>query len=376
MLILLISILLAKAHASAQDPVDYQGLKTVRDLASGYGHLVERYVPEFLGLDRSIIGRAGDQIQTLANNAPGKLNINGGQSQYWSFPRTAIQGRKSPATPGLPSPLGQQNLSKRDNSEPALKQRQDQITIYISLNTCDQPTAKSSNTKGAPDQLKLYISTSSGNQKPDATKNDQVVPVDGGFGSINITANNDVYFGVSAPTNDGFTGSYNYELTASIDGFYSTYHDQTESYFVDSDGHSVLVYTNDTVGPAINSSNPLFHQWLNIQPPPFSIYVHAQENPAILGLQNSMCGLQNHAQIRTATDYDTSMTLAGGGQPKQQFHIKGLNASSAYYAIVGIKGNSTDAGGGVVHGGGTVWKTMNFTTKSGQLHFTHMQSDF
>ncbi|KAL9099485.1 MAG: hypothetical protein Q9163_005022 [Psora crenata] len=360
-----IPAIIGRAGVSAQETIDHNGLDAVKGLAAGYGHLVEHYVPEFWGLDRDIIGRAEEDIRDLGNNAPGKLNINSGESQFWTFPQEAVQGRKSPATSGLPSPIRQRHLESGEgvNAAAELKKRQDRRTVYISLNTCDQPSAQSSN-PGLPEQLKLYISTSPDNQKPDADKHDYTVSVDEGFGSIEIAASSDVYFGISAPTNDNFNGPYNYELTASIDDFYAVYHDQPNCYFVDSDSRSALLYTNDTVPSPINSSNPIFKEWMDT-PPIFKMFLQNQENTEILGLQRSMCALQNHAQKREVTDFDTGMTIVGGGQPKQQFYAKGLNASSAYYAFIGIIGNATDAGGGVVNGGGTLWKRTNLTTKSG-----------
>lgn len=351
--------------------LDFSGdSNVVQVLRSSYEHLVERYVPDFVGIDRSIIGRAGDAIQALGNNAPGKSNIEGGQSQFYTFPKKALLGEQSPSTPGLPSIIGQRALQNGDEweitAELGKRQNTNGVMLYISLNTCEQPTSKGPISNGAPDQLKLYVSTSPSNQKPDASKNDFAVPVDGGFASLNITANNDVFFGVSAPTNSEFTGIYNYELTASIDDYYASYHDETYTYFVDSDTNSALFYTNDTTSQ--NSSTAVFKQWMSLSnSPPFSVYVQNQDNPSILGMQNSMCALKNYAQVRGSTNTDTSMTISGDGQPKQQFHVKGLNGSSAYYAIMGVDGNSTDSGGGVVKGGGTVWKSANFSTKSGNL---------
>ena len=364
----LVSTVLTPARVSAGETTKHESFNGIGDLASGSVHLLEHYVPEFLGLDRTIIGRAEDDTRALGNNDPGKINIDGGESQFWRFPEQALQDSKSPATPGLPSEIRQDGIEPGEGGKATaeLKRRQEQRTLYISLNVCDQPDPTRSEVSGIPDQLRLYISTSSDNQKPDANKHDHAVPVDAGFGSIKLTASSDVYISVSAPANDDFTGPYNYELTASIDDFYADYHDQPFSLFMDSDSHSALIYTEDLVGGITNSSDPAFKQWMN-DPPRFSIFVQNQENPEILGMHKSMCALQNHAQIRGAADFDTSMTIAMGGQPKQQFYIPGLNASSAYYAIVAIQGNSTDAGGGVVNGGGRVWKSTNFSTQSGKI---------
>lgn len=319
------------------------------------GHDLERYEPEFTGADRSIIGRAEDVIPALGNNAPGILNIAQGASQYWIFPSTTLFGPNSPQTPGLPSYFEGQNVSVTPDA-PGEKE------LYISLTACQQPIAKASNQSGAPDQLELYVSTSSSNQQPDENNNNFAVLIDGGFGWLNISVNNDVYFGVYAPSNDGYDGVYNYQLTASIDGFYASSYSDPNVFTVDSDTNSALLYTRNTTSTT-NSSNSTFQQWMN-RPPVFSLFVQNQENSSILGLQNSVCGLQNLAQIQGPPDVETVMTAAGDGLPKQQFHVTNLNGSSAYYAVVAMIGNSTDNGSGVVGGGGTVWNSVNITTKS------------
>ena len=363
---LLLFILLHHTNAFGEDKTKPEGSNAVRDITSGYGHLVERYMPDFLGIDRSIIGRAGDGIQVLANNAPGNLNIGAGDDQFWTFPSSAVLRGKSPTPRGLPSLFGTcPNLVQQpDNLLVELKSRQIEVTVFVTLNVCQQPSPTTSSITNAPDQLELYISTSQNNKKPSANKNDYAVPVDGGYGSLNFTASGDVYIGISAPSDNDYTGIYNYEITASVDDFYAKYNDTTASYFVDSDSHSALVYTQNTT--SCNFSTSIFKEWMDT-PPAFDIYVHNQEDPAILGLQNSMCGLKQMAQIQGADNIDRSMTTSGGGQPKQQFYIKNLNASSAYYAIVGIDGtdgNSSSTGGGKINGGGTIYKYTNFTTKS------------
>ena len=319
------------------------------------------YESEFLGLDRSIIGRAGNDETALANNAPGQLNIEQGQSQFWTFSNQSLFGPLSPPTPGLPSVLaGQYPLIKPDSP--------DQRVLYISFTTCVQPTPKTSNSNGPPGPLELYVSTSSDNQQPSKDKYDKAVTIDEGFGWVNISVKDDVFFGVFAPANDDFTGVYNYQLTASIDGFYASYYNERFVSFIDSDTNSALLYTNDTT--SLNSSTETYKGWMS-GPPAFRVFVQNVDNPSIAGMQNSICALENFADIRDPSMVDVGMTLSGDNQPKQQFHVKGLNATSKYYAIAAIKGNSTDYGNGVVGGGGTVWNSMNstnfvnFKTKSG-----------
>ena len=326
------------------------------------GHDLEGYEPEFAGADRSIIGRAGDANLILRNNAPGTLNISQGNRQYWTFPNTTLFGAKSPQTPGLPSYLEGQNISVTpgDPSE---------IELYISLTTCRQPLAKDPDSDGPPNQLKLYYSTSSNRQQPN--ESDYAVPIEEGFGSLNISVKNDVYFGVYAPANESYDGVYNYQLTASVDGFFASSYNYPNLHFVDSDSNSALLYSNNTINTT-NSSDPAFKQWMD-RSPAFSLFLQNQKAPSIMGLQKSVCGLQNLAQIQGPQDVVSSMTAAGDGLPKQQFYVKNLSRSSTYYAVIAMIGNSTDNGSGVVGGGGTVWaSSQNVTTKSCESFNGHL----
>ena len=342
------------AHQTSITLKDHSHPRLNAALDVDIGHVIQSYEPDFAGADRSIIGRAGQVNPTLGNNAPGWLNITQGASQYWTFPNSSLFGPFSPQTPGLPSHFEGQNVSVTPNTG--------ERELYISLTTCQQPLAKDPDLNGAPDQLKLYVSQSANKQQPDENNNDYTVPVDGGFGWLKISVKSDVYFGVYAPANEGYQGVYNYQLTASIDGFYASSYSDSNAYFVDSDTNSALLYTNNLTSTT-NSSNSTFQQWMT-RPPVFSLFVQSQDNPSTIGLQKSVCGLQNVAQIQVVPDNETVMTAAGNGLPKQQFHVQNLNGSSKYYAMAAIIGNSTDHGSGVVGGGGTVWSSANFTTKS------------
>ena len=347
----------SQVFAAKDDSITYENhnrplLNTALEVDAG--HDLKRYEPEFAGADRSIIGRAVDPIRTLGNNAPGTLNITQGDWQYWTFPNKTLFGAKSPQTPGLPSYLEGQNVSlpPGDPSE---------IELYISLTTCRQPLAKDPDSDGPPDQLKLYISTSSNRQRPD--ESDPAVPIEEGFGSLNISVKNDVYFGVHAPANESYDGVYNYQLTASIDGFFASSYSYSNLYFVDSDSNSSLLYSKNTTN-ITNSSDPVFRQWMD-QLPAFSLFLQNQKAPSMMGLQKSVCGLQNLAQIQGPQNVENFMTAAGDGLPKQQFYVKNLNRSSTYHAVIAMIGNSTNNGLGVVGGGGTVWANPQiFSTKS------------
>lgn len=319
---------------------------------------VGNYESDFIGFDRSIIGRAVGEDQHLANNAPGKLNIEPESTQFWTFSKESLNGPKALSTQGLPSsPLTNVVLATPDSP--------DERILYISLTTCIQPTPKTSSQGGLPGQLELYVSKSSGNTQPNAADKDYTVAIVEGFGSLKISVKGDVYFGVSAPGNKDFTGVYSYQLTASIDRFYASNFTEPNANFIDSDTSSALIYTNGTT--IDNSSTTNFKQWMD-RPPPFSIFVQNVDNPSIQGMRRSVCALQNFADARSPADMDAGMTSAGDGRPKQQVHVRNLNTSSTYYAITAMIGNSTDSGNGVVGGGGIVWGSgPTFRTKSGML---------
>ncbi|KAL8822576.1 MAG: hypothetical protein Q9191_006689 [Dirinaria sp. TL-2023a] len=316
------------------------------------------YEPNFVGLDRSMTGRA-EETATLNNNEPGKNNIDAGDSQYYRFPGKDLRARKIFQPSNAPSSLaeaGTEGASLVDGSSELkraeLESRQtNPATLYVTLNMCDQPAPTSSNPNGAPPPLQLYISTKT--PKPDASHSEIAVPIIYGLGSTVVPASTDVYFGVVAPANSpGFKGIYSYELTASTDQPYASYSEEPEMVLVDSDTNSALLSSTS------NESTS------------FGIFVHNQQDPAIWGLQNSFCGLQNHAQIKgningSATgDVDSGMMPLSLGKPQQHFYVKTLNGSAAYYGIKAIAGNSGKSGSGIPGGGGTVYNTVRFTTKS------------
>ena len=313
------------------------------------------YESEFLGVDRSIAGRAEDNT-ALANNAPGQLNIEQGTDQFWFFPREALFGPKSPPAPRPLPPLQEQN--------PPVPDSPDERMLYITLSTCRQPSAKRSDDQSRPGQLKLYVSTDPEDRQLSTSPIE--IPVEEGLGSRNLSAKNDIFFKVSAPDNPEFTGVYNYQLTASIDESYASYNSDSNSnvFFIDSDTTSALLYTANYTSN--NSSDPEFEEWMQ-GPLRFSIFIHNQRNPSLVGMGRSVCALENFADVRFPTAVDSGMTVAGDGSPRQQFYVRSLNASSSYNATIVFIGNSIDPGSGVVSGGGIVWEPVTFNTKSSML---------
>jgi calcium channel MID1 len=319
-----------------------------------------------------IIGRAEAGVSALANNAPQNSNINIGETQSWVFPADAVNGAHGTVGKGLPSA----KLKARDVDVDLveLRRRDDENRVYITLNTCLQPSSNATGTSSGdavPPQLTMYISLSESNQTPGPAGNDsnqQVIQVDGGYGIYEVFTDSDVYVGISAPNTTQFEGIWNYELAASIDApFHGSYLNTSNLYFVDGDNHAALLITNDTTEAASNST--VYQEWMDL-PPPWGVFAANQEDKSILGVQNSFCGLQNNAKIAANIGgFDNQnvaqMTNRGlGGAPKEQFYITGLNATSQYWGILAMVGNSTASGNGVVGGGGTVWKAIDFRTKT------------
>jgi calcium channel MID1 len=370
----------------------------------------DTYEPEFLGVNRGIIGRAPDGVVSLVNNVAQNLNINPGWTDNWMFSKDSVNGPKSPQTSGLPSEVQKRQNEKQDLDTPAdlessnaildddspgekqiLKARQGNTTmqrVWITVNTCLQPSSNtSSGTLTGPPQLELYVSVDGTNQKPgpDQDSARQAMSIlDGGYGSVVIDANTDIYIGISAPESSSFNGIYNYDVAASIDAPYHSVNETNPFLFlIDSDSSSALLITNNLT--QASEDDPVFQEWTKISPP-FNLFAQNQNNTAIFGLQNSYCGLKNNAQVTAYLDgqathnIDVGITTRGlGNKPKQQFYLKGLNDSSSYYGFLSMQGNSTAFGPGVVGGGGKVWKSMNFTTKSGMtvsLHVSMALTDF
>jgi calcium channel MID1 len=362
------------------------------------------YEAEFFGTDRGIIGRAdtGPQHTELLNNSPQRMEVvPGGAMVYFSVQNATLLGNPSGDQAGLPSPvrlllrtenhveefvpvLDAPRLDLRgdiSNEEgtgnPILNSRQTgPKTLYISLNTCQQPSDPTDTTgvKGAPPQLQLYVSQSSSNTLPGPGKSpeaQQQVPIVGGFASVTLQASGTVYIGVAAPNTTTFTrGNYLMEIAASIDAPFHSYTDvRSNLHLIDSDMTSALLVTNSLVN---FTNGTLFDEWMNLSPP-FSIFAVNTNRTTITGVQNSYCGLKTYADIAGvqggvhSDEVQTSMSNSTGlPYPKQQFHVQGLNGSSSYYGILAMTGNSTNSGAGVVGGGGRVWKSIEFQTQTGR----------
>ena len=148
--VIVITSLIRTVHCSGADNKDIVlGERT----SSDYNDLVDPYLPDFFGVDRSIIGRASDDVQALSNNAPHQSNIDPGEAQFWRLPKSAL-GPASPAPTGLPSTFEEcpDQGSNQNAYKSELRKREGQPMVFITVNTCDQPSPRSLTAKGSAPQ--------------------------------------------------------------------------------------------------------------------------------------------------------------------------------------------------------------------------------
>ncbi|ESZ93033.1 BcMID1, Ca2+ channel protein [Sclerotinia borealis F-4128] len=367
----------------------------------------EGYEAEFVGFDRSLIGRVASENDPtpLLNNRAVTTNIEQGQTMAFSFLNSSLWGELSPQASGLPSPVrlrkrntefvghmgeedleisdaeflvvedGEQNLFEDRETNSTIRPRQSSSvstrTLYITVNTCTQPEAKGANLE-APSQLGLYISQSEKNKNPGPGQDDslqQTYKLDGGAAIITLNATGDVYMGLSGSNLTGdYTGAWNAQIAASIDAPYHYYNsDESNLVLVDSDSGSALLVTNDLT----TDNGSVYDEWVNLTPP-FTMFASKTANSSMTGLQYSYCGLEKKAEIAGTIDggkstgkIQVSMTTRGEGDyPKQQLYLDGLTAGTSYYGILAMNGNATALGREGVGGGGQVWKSVTFSTTS------------
>lgn len=330
------------------------------------------YEPEFEAFDRSILGRAATADTTaLTNNVPAAMNIVAGASYVFIFDSSQLSSRDDSIPLELRGESAPAEQVARDG-EGMLRKRANS-TVYISANTCLQPSSNST-ASSAPPQLTLYVSTSADNTNPgpdaDIVDQDEVPFIEGAV-MYNLTTSDTVYVAVGAGNmSSDFSGIYNVQIAGSVDGWYHSYAETAADislFWVDSDTTSVLLETSN-----LTTSRDKAVEAAAMASRPYAMFAQNNDNPSINGLRNSYCGLNNNAQIaairngQATTEVTTGMTRRGvGAHPKQQFYFSGLNSSTNYTGILARNvDNATNTN--VVGGGGSVLSTTIFQTKSGE----------
>src|SRR6185369_2470894 len=82
--------------------------------------------------------------------------------------------------------------------------------------------------------------------------------------TMNVTATQNVYIGVSAPNITAANGQWNFAIAASVDGYYfSSVDDVPGAFLVDTDQTSALIVSHNLTDPALLKNNSdLRTQWL------------------------------------------------------------------------------------------------------------------
>lgn len=321
------------------------------------------------GLD--LVRRYPKSGTSLANNDFQEKTIEAGDTQWWYITTEVVNGKNAAAGKGLPAFLNSRGLDDSTEIEHELRRRdleKRSTTVYLSLTTCSKPISNNTADPGSFPQLQVYVSLSEKLQEPGPGENDalqNMTTAAGGYAGVQFDADGDVFIGVSAPNSTAYSGSYRYQIAASIDAFFHQVDNNDPFlYFVDADNSAALLVTNNLTLSEPNSTN--YQQWMNLQPP-YTMFAHNINNTALAGLEQSFCALDELSQVgRISNSVEVGMTNRGlGNKPKEQFYITGLNRSSTYDGILAMVGNSTLSGNGVIGGGGKVWLPMNFSTKAG-----------
>ncbi|QDS76911.1 hypothetical protein FKW77_004211 [Venturia effusa] len=332
----------------------------------------------FAGVRRDLERRAPGTAP-LTNNVPFGDNLAPGEVVAFKFASTELYGSAGVPRSGLPwnmsrsdgtsiqkragifltedSEAGDHDLLKRQTANGTVK------SVYISANTCLQPTVNSGGK--SPPQLTLYVSANESEISSIPIGNASSFSFEQGYVSAKVNATGDLYFSIVANNlTDNFSGQWNYQIAASIDASYFYYENTEFSWVVDTDSKSALLSTLNLTSADLNPSNQTMavrKEIMAMKDLPFTMRIYNASSPNITGIERSYCGLQNQDINPVSINY--SMTDRGvGGNPKQQFYATGLNPGQDYTAILAYNGvNMTDSR--VVAGGGQLWKSIPFTTK-------------
>lgn len=299
------------------------------------------------GLD--LVRRAPTGVTSLGNNQYQNGTLKMGETEWWYFP---VNGDETNST--------SENKKSRDLSKRS-------TTVYLSLTACSKPShnnTDSTSTAAVP-QLTVYASELIEKPGPDKSESDQTIKsAEEGYVGMTLTANGDVYVGVTAPNSTEYSGSFTYQIAASTDAYFHSVDESDQFMFlVDSDTGAALLTTRNLTNSDLTSQN--YSSWMDMTPP-YTMFANNINSTSISGLERSFCALDSLAQIGKS-EVATSITTRGAvDRPTEQLYVTGLNKSSTYYGIMAREGNSTEWGNGIVGGGGKVWPRMNFTTKTGE----------
>ncbi|KAI9672138.1 MAG: stretch-activated cation channel mid1 [Alyxoria varia] len=358
-------------------------------------HHNSRHILEDYGDDDSLVVRADPprrqdiQVEQMVNNRKDNLNIQPGSTTWYNFkasPTSSPDKRDALWTDGDASThehdlVEQQGHGPKDSGldSPLDKRQRNQgqtKRIFITINVCLQPTFRSREDSREPPQLTLHAQR----QDPRRTSDDsppgsRTVPLVEGYGRIDISADDAVFVRVSAPRSRLKEDSqdWNYDIAASTRAPYHELKDEAEFglYMIDSDSSAALLVTNgltDWVKREHDTDDP--EKFLE-KGPPLDLFVNNINETAVRGLSRSYCALSQiptvlsnaQSSVNPESPFEIGITHnQPGGLAEEQFYVPSLNRTTTYIGRPATL-NAGSYGDNVPNGGGTLYPSMNFTTK-------------
>ena len=298
----------------------------------------------------SLQGRAADDINVLEENEPERFTMEKGSVAYFALSLDGLRSRDGSAIPRDAEQrrdTGQAEddtfMPERNASGGELRRRkEDTPTVYVSANICRYPTRVSGKPSNSdPPQLWMVVSADSSDQHPKSTKpSAQADMFHEGAAMRRISASSStVYFSIEAPDlSDDFEGGWSFEVAVSTNDWYHSIDEKEDADMLSTvgmDNASVLLVTKSLTEDIDEA------QAIMASPPPYTLFVYNADSPQLKGVRHSYCGLENYAQIASVKDKKPSdqvtMRMTNRGQsklPRQQFWLSGLNATTAYTAIL------------------------------------------
>lgn len=336
----------------------------------------------------SLQGRAADDINVLGDNEPERFTMEKGSIAYFALSLDGLTSRDESAIPrsgerGQDDALEEEVTLAPEGSASGgrlLRRKEDSPAVYVSANICRYPTrvgGKPSNSD--PPQLWMVVSADPSDQHPKSTKpSAQADLFHEGAAMRRIGASSSaVYFSIEAPDlSDDFEGGWSFEVAVSTSDWYHGIEEEDDPNMLSTvgmDNASVLLVTKSLTDDIDEA------QAIMDSPPPYTLFVYNADSPQLKGVRHSYCGLENYAQIASMKDKKPSdqvamsMTTRGHTKlPKQQFWLSGLNATTAYTAILVRTGQDsltkrqTD-GSGSGSGAVRVFRETQFQTATGEI---------
>lgn len=407
-LTLFLTLLLFQSACAAQDPFQTSTVPDTAHASDQLGpgenndgpypdHDSQAYEASFQGVSRDITGRAGVGLVGLLADTPQNLNILPGSTIYYSFQvkptdqpqrrrdlqdvlegkqpndqRESVEGKEEV----ILEPSNTWNASKEESTAIAARQDSDDgaVNVYISINTCIQPSFKSSEDRQSPPQLLLStLPIRAGQQFDDSIPTGfATTDLSEGYAGVTVKADGAVVVAVAAPevSKSGST-DWNYDVAASLHGPYHAFDSSIPVYLklIDSDPHAALLITDGLETWSKDQANKTYGSLA--AGAPLDIFANNINYTALHGLTHSYCAQARFAQIQGSTGsnpfngFEKGLTVAQPSKlTEEQFYLPGLNATSTYYGRLASLNASKYGNPATIGGGGVIYPTMNFTTKA------------